>query len=424
MDTVLGVIVAAAAGLCMGSSAWSVKTLRRFQFEQWWFVGMVVGLVGLPWTVTLVAFPHVFTACRDVAPSALITSNLFSVAWGVANILCGMCYLRIGVALTGAILTGLGASVAVTLPMICKGSGLFKQAPDVGSPAGMTVLAGVGIMIVGVILASLAGFGRDRELKKLQTTTGSFAVGLIMTVIAGICSAGMSLAFVYSQGPIVARVSMVETGQTLKLTVAENKALTGNYVVSADGTIALKGAGQVEVAGLSAKAAADRIAGKLGLSQQPEADAQVSVGTNNILAVFPVNALALIGGALINIIYPAYLMTKKGTWGIPPRGRARNRLHHHRRPPVLPGRDPGRQRHAVARRAGRLGGRRHPAGHADGGRPGTRLPQRRVARRFWQAARPNVRRHRPVAGSHGRHGLCQYAHELREASQEKENRKM
>lgn len=318
METVqvVGVLMAAAAGLCMGSSAWSVKTLRRFQFEQWWFIGMLVGLVALPWGITLVAFPNVMAAYRDVAPSVLITSNLFSIAWGVANVLCGLCYIRIGVALTGAILTGLGASVAVTLPLICKGSGLFKNAPDIASPAGMMVLGGVGIMLLGVILASLAGFGRDRELKKLQATSGSFLGGLIMTIIAGICSAGMALAFVYSQGPIVARVSRVEAGQTLKLGVVENKTLSGSYTVSADGTIALPGAGPIEIAGMSAKAAADRIAAKLGLSQQPEADAKVSVETGNILAVFAVNAIALMGGAVINLLYPAYLMTKKGTWGL------------------------------------------------------------------------------------------------------------
>ena len=277
---------------------------------------MLTGLVIVPWTITLMAFPNVFTAYRDVSPSVFIRSNLFSIAWGVANVLCGLCYLRIGVALTGAILTGLGASVAVTLPMICKGSGLFKQAPDIASRAGMTVLGGVGIMIVGVILASMAGFGRDREIKKLQTTSGSFLGGLIMTIIAGICSAGMSLAFVYSQGPIVARVSRVEAGQTLKLAVAQNEGLTGSYDVSRDGTIVLKGVGPVEVGGMSAKAAADKIAGILRLSQQPEADAMVSVETANIFAVFAVNAVALIGGALINLGYPAYLMTKKGTWGI------------------------------------------------------------------------------------------------------------
>ena len=230
--------------------------------------------------------------------------------------LCGLCFIRIGVALTGAILTGLGASVAVMLPMYLKGSGLFKDAPDVTSAAGLTVLGGVGVMLVGVVLASMAGFGRDRELKKLQRTSGSFLVGLIMTVIAGITSAGMSLAFVYSQGPIVARVSMLEAGQPVQLAVADNKTLTGRHVIAPDGTLALKGVGAVQVAGMSAKAAADKIAEQLGLSQQPEAEAKVSVETGNIFAVFSVYAVALLGGAVVNIAYPVYLMTKNRSWGV------------------------------------------------------------------------------------------------------------
>ena len=140
--------------------------------------------------------------------------------------------------------------------MIFKGSGLFKDSPDVTSPAGLTVLAGVGVMLIGVVLASLAGFGRDRELKRLQQTSGSFLGGLIMTIVAGITSAGIMLAFVYAQGPIVARVTMIETGGT---------------------------------------APAD---------------------SANVLAVFPVWAVALLGGALVNIVYPSYLMTKNKSWSV------------------------------------------------------------------------------------------------------------
>jgi hypothetical protein len=200
--------------------------------------------------------------------------------------------------------------------MVCKGSGLFKDAPNLSSPAGLCVLSGVGIMLVGVVLASLAGFGRDRELRKLQQPSGSFFVGLIMTVIAGVLSAGIMLAFVYSQGPIVARVSILEPGATLELAVTDNKPLTGSYPVSPEGEIALKGLGTIHVADMSAKAAADKIAAMLHLSQQPEKDAKVRVETTNILAVFPVWAVGLLGGALINILYPIYLMTKNKSWGL------------------------------------------------------------------------------------------------------------
>ncbi len=78
--------------------------------------------------------PEPWQAYREIESSTLIKANLFALAWGVANILCGLCFVRIGVALTGGILTGLGVSVGVTLPMIIKGSGLFSEAPNLSLP--------------------------------------------------------------------------------------------------------------------------------------------------------------------------------------------------------------------------------------------------------------------------------------------------
>jgi drug/metabolite transporter (DMT)-like permease len=87
--------------------------------------------------------------------------------------------------------------------MIVKGCGLFSGAPNLGSPAGRTVLVGVVVMLVGVVLVTLSGFGRDRVLKTSQPSSGSFGTGLIMVVLAGVLSVGLSFSFVYSQDPIV-----------------------------------------------------------------------------------------------------------------------------------------------------------------------------------------------------------------------------
>lgn len=316
METVLGIILVAAGGLLMGGGGWPIKLMRVFQFEHFWFVGVLSGLVVAPWTITLIAFPHVFEACRDLPVATLVLSNLLALIWGVANILCGLCLLRIGFALTQALVAGLGVCVGVTIPMIFKATGSFRDAPDLTSKAGLIVLSGVGVMLIGVVLASLAGFGRDRELKKLQQPSGSFLGGLIMCVIAGIASAGLWLAFDYSQGPIVSRVSMIEAGGAIKLTVADNKTLSGRHVVAPDGTISLGDVGTVEIAGVNAKTAADRIADKLGLSHQPDVNPQVNVETFNVLAVFPVWAMGALSGILLNLFYPAYLMTKKNSWGV------------------------------------------------------------------------------------------------------------
>jgi len=249
MSTWLGVFIVVLAGLVQGSGAWPMKLMRRFKFEHWWFVSMVVGLIITPWLITLILCPNAWAAYRSIETLTLIKANIFAVAWGVANILCGCCFVQIGFALTGGILTGLGVSVGVTLPMIVKGSGLFNEAPNLGSSAGRAVLVGVAVMLVGVVLAAFAGFGRDRALSKDdQALSGSFLGGLIMVIIAGVLSAGISFAFVYSQGPIVS--------------------------------------------------------------------AMKARGAGDIPANFAVWAVGLLGGALINVAYPAYLMTKRKSWSV------------------------------------------------------------------------------------------------------------
>jgi hypothetical protein len=343
-EMVLGALIVAAGGLVMGAGAWPMKLMRTFQFEHWWFLSILFGLIVIPWSFSLLVYPNLFAVYADVPPSNLILSNLLALVWGVANILCGICYVRIGIALTQAILAGLGSSVLVIIPLIFKGSGQFQNAADVLTPAGLTVLSGLAVMLFGVILAALAGFGRDQELKRLQQPSGSFFGGLIMTVIAGVFSAGLWLAFIYSQGPIVCRITTVKAGGKIDVIVTDNEAISSRYLVGRDGTIRLsekacpegtveaksgrkKAAGQEEriplpgikpipVAGLSAKAAAEKIAGALGLEQKSDADAKVRVETGDFFAVFPVWAIGALSGALLNLLYPAYLMTKKRSWGV------------------------------------------------------------------------------------------------------------
>jgi L-rhamnose-H+ transport protein len=245
---ILGILAVALAGLIVGGGAWPMKLMKKYQFEHWWFIGMGSGLIVIPWAVTLLFCPNAFTAYAAVPAKSLIVANVWAAGWGVANILCGLCFVRIGLALTGAILTGLGVSIGVTLPMVVKGSGLFKDAANVTSPAGLAVMAGVAVMLVGVIFAAVAGFGRDRVLRKEEQRTGSFLGGLVMTVIAGILSCGMSLSFVYGQGPIV--------------------------------------------------------------------EAMKQQGAGDIPATFSVWAVGLLGGSILNVIYPIYLMSKNKSWGV------------------------------------------------------------------------------------------------------------
>jgi L-rhamnose-H+ transport protein len=211
-----------------------------------------IGLMLFPWLVVWFNVPDLSSVISGVGLKPLLISNLLSMSWGVANILYMVCVIRIGAALTGAVLSALGMLVGIVMPMVLKGSGLFRHAPDLMSKAGIFISVGILIIVAGIILVSLAGFEREKilnagnnQLRKGQPS-GSFLQGLILVVMAGILSSGLSLAFVYSQGPIIDLVKLQ--------------------------------------------------------------------GADDMTANITVWALGVLGGALINIFYAVYLMATKGTW--------------------------------------------------------------------------------------------------------------
>jgi hypothetical protein len=248
MALLSGIIVAGLGGTSAGALSWPMKLQKKFKFEHCWFPGMLFGLFVLPWAVTLAFCPNAIEGYRSVAPAVIIKSNLFSLAWGVGNVLLGISLVRIGASLSFGILSGVGIPLGVIVPMVFKGSGLFQQAADLNSPTGLAILLATVLMLVGVVLVALAGFGRDKMLNKQAEQSGGFLGGLIMCVISGFCSVGPAFAFVYSQGPI--RGAMLERG-------------AGEWPAS--------------------------------------------------LAVW---ALGMGFGCLVNVVYPAFLMFRKKSWGV------------------------------------------------------------------------------------------------------------
>ena len=62
METFLGVALVTIAGLGTGTIAWPMKIMHRLEFEHYWFVGMLAGLIIVPWSIVLVGCPNAFAA--------------------------------------------------------------------------------------------------------------------------------------------------------------------------------------------------------------------------------------------------------------------------------------------------------------------------------------------------------------------------
>jgi len=177
-----------------------VKLMRQYRYEHWGLVYSLFGMLLLPWIASFALCPGLLSALAEVPLGTLLKANACSFAWGVANILCSLCLLRIGFSLTLGILTGIGLPLGVLIPMMLKGSGSFADAPSPLSPAGLGLLAGAAVMLCAVAAIAVAGFGRDASQSR---GGGSFKVGLIMAVAAGLLQMGLSFSFVYAQGPLV-----------------------------------------------------------------------------------------------------------------------------------------------------------------------------------------------------------------------------
>lgn len=237
IEILIGLVIVALAGLGTGTAAWPVKKIKQFHFAQYLFVFMFSGIIFYPWVVVLFKVPNLGDIIETVGIKELLISNLFSVSWGIANILYLLCVVRIGAAITGAIMSAVGISIGVTMPMILKGSGLFQSAPGIFSKAGMIIISGLIVILLGVVLASIAGLKREKVLTynsepaKKKTASGNFMKGVLLVIIAGILSSGLSFAFVYSQGSIIKAVKLQGEGELVaNLTVWAIGMLGGGIV--------------------------------------------------------------------------------------------------------------------------------------------------------------------------------------------------
>jgi hypothetical protein len=321
MTTALGFLAVALSGILVGAGNWPYKLMRTYQFEHWMLLSTLIGAIVVPWLVILWGCPTVLQCLGNVPTADLVRSNLFAVVWGISIVLSCLCYVRIGIGLTIALLVGLAIPVGTLTTLVFKGSGLFQEAPALGSKAGLTIVGSVLLMIVGVVLAAMAGFGREQQQKKLNLTSGGFAGGLVMMVISGLLVGCMNFAFVYSQDSILGNLSLIRAGDSISVVVAADKArrIDGVYTVDAERTVTLPYLGRLPLEGGSAWHAARQIERQYA-SVEAAKSVRAHVETGSIAAAFGACMIPLLGGTVVACGFAVFLLFRNQSWPLFLRG--------------------------------------------------------------------------------------------------------
>ena len=218
---IIGLLLVSLAGVGTGAGAWPFKCAKDIRMEIYLFVWALLALVIAPWGVTLFCVPDIGAVVESVGWKTLLLSNALSCSWGIANVLYMVCVIKIGAALTGAILGAVAMAIGMLLPLVVKGSGQFSNAPDLLSPAGILILFSLAVVILGIVLVTLAGISRESAMKDVneaerkKRASGNFLEGLLLVTLAGILSTGLSLSFVYSQNAVTAAIQAQNAGGLL-----------------------------------------------------------------------------------------------------------------------------------------------------------------------------------------------------------------
>ena len=189
MNSSVGLVLAVLGGVLMGSFSLPMKKTAQWAWENTWLVWAVAALVITPWTIALITVPDLIDVYAKAGWGTLGMVFLFGVGWGLGAVTFGQSLSLLGMSLAFAISIGLTLALGALVPM-ARNPVVFV------TPGGMTITAGVLLMLTGVVISAIAGRRKEAQMNRNaeQTPVASAAVGTPGSTSATIFVKGLTLA--------------------------------------------------------------------------------------------------------------------------------------------------------------------------------------------------------------------------------------
>jgi L-rhamnose-H+ transport protein len=218
------------AGLFQGTFGLGMKKFAPLAWEAFWLIFAVVGMVILPYVAASAVVSDVWGAIKAVPSGDLWLSLIFSACWGVGALMFGLAINYIGMSLAYGITMSLAAAMGSLIPLV----GIEDFAADPSVP---WIIAGIVVMVLGVVVLTYAGILREATQVKLgQAVAGirqgkMFYIGLLFAILNGFGAALLNVSFTKAQPAAEAAVAQEVLPRNASL-VAWNVALFGGFLVN------------------------------------------------------------------------------------------------------------------------------------------------------------------------------------------------
>ena len=189
-NPLLGVFFHWLGGLASGSFYVPFRRVRSWAWETYWLVGGFFSWIIVPWTLAFLMTSDFNRVLQEAPVESIFWTYLFGVLWGLGGLTFGLTMRYLGMSLGMAVALGYTAAFGTLIPPVFRG----QFATEVlGTRSGLTILVGVGVCLLGIVLAGAAGVSKERELSEAQKHAAikefNLKKGLLLATFSGVMSA-------------------------------------------------------------------------------------------------------------------------------------------------------------------------------------------------------------------------------------------
>jgi len=189
MDPVMSILLMSIGSICAASFYVPIKKIKGWSWESYWLVQGIFSWIIVPILFAWLTVPSgtLGTIISEASSSSKWIAVFYGALWGVGGLTFGLTMRYLGVALGQSIALGLCAAIGTILPPIISGNNLFA------SRAGILILIGVTVSIVGISIIGYAGSLKSRNMseedKKAAVKDFALKKGILIAILSGVMSA-------------------------------------------------------------------------------------------------------------------------------------------------------------------------------------------------------------------------------------------
>lgn len=189
MDPVMSILLMSIGSICAASFYVPIKKIKGWSWESYWLVQGIFSWIIVPILFAWLTVPSgtLGTIISEAPSSSKWMAVFYGALWGVGGLTFGLTMRYLGVALGQSIALGLCAAIGTILPPIISGNNLFA------SRAGILILIGVTVSIVGISIIGYAGSLKSKNMseedKKAAVKDFALKKGILIAILSGVMSA-------------------------------------------------------------------------------------------------------------------------------------------------------------------------------------------------------------------------------------------